>query len=135
MFEQILWLEAIGCFIVLAVRIQKSMAEIQFIQGVPEEIVPQIRLTRSRDGSNGKAIFYFENPKALQTDSADGIPGMFMLDEEGELITRKVKCKFVNGKPEALEATFIIKSVAEWERFMRFMERYAKENGLEFTPS
>ena len=111
------------------------MAEIQFIQGVSEEIVPKIRLTRSRDGSNGKAIFYFENPKALAADNTESIPGMFMFDEEGELVTRKVKCKFVNGKPEALEATFLMKSAAEWERFMRFMERYAKENGLEFTPS
>ena len=111
------------------------MAEIQFIQGVPEEIVPKIRLTRSRDGSNGKAIFYFENPKALESENTDGIPGMFMLDEEGELSTRNVRCKFVNGRPEALEATFFIKSLAEWDRFMRFMERYAKENGLEFTPS
>jgi len=28
-----------------------------------------------------------------------------MIDEEGEIVTREVKGKFVNGKPEALEVS------------------------------
>jgi photosystem II protein len=35
----------------------------------------------------------------------------------------------------AIEATVIFNSPAEWDRFMRFMERYGSENGLEFTKS
>jgi photosystem II protein len=58
-----------------------------------------------------------------------------MIDEEGEIVTREVKCKFINGKPEALEAVYLMRSPQEWDRFMRFMERYAEENGLEFTKS
>ena len=58
-----------------------------------------------------------------------------MLDEEGELSTKEVKAKFVNGQPEALEALFVIKSAEEWERFIRFMNRYAEENGLGFSKS
>jgi photosystem II 13kDa protein len=60
---------------------------------------------------------------------------MYMIDEEGEITTREVKAKFVNGKPEALEALYVMKSVAEWERFMRFMERYAEQSGLGFQKS
>lgn len=111
------------------------MAQIQFSRGITEEVVPDVRLTRSRDGSQGTATFYFENPKALDITSTENITGMYMIDEEGEIVTREVKGKFVNGQPTALEAILLIKSPDEWERFMRFMERYAQDNGLEFSKS
>lgn len=111
------------------------MAQIQFSRGVNEVVVPNVRLTRSRDESQGTAIFYFDNPKALDVTSTDEITGMYMIDEEGEIVTREVKAKFVNGKPSALEAILLMKSPNEWDRFMRFMERYGKEHGLGLTKS
>lgn len=111
------------------------MAQIQFYRGTNEEVIPDVRLTRSRDGSNGTATFYFQNPKALSNSSADNITGMYMIDEEGELVTREVKGKFINGKPEALEAVYLMRSIEEWDRFMRFMERYAEEHELGFEKS
>lgn len=111
------------------------MAQIQFFKGIEEEVTPEVRLTRSKDGSNGTATFYFQNPKALDSDSADNITGMYMVDEEGEIVTREVKGKFVNGKPAALEVLYLIKSVDEWDRFMRFMERYAEAHDLGFNKS
>lgn len=111
------------------------MAEIQFSRGITEDSVPDVRLTRSKDGTNGTATFYFDNPKALQTDKMEEITGMYLVDEEGELVSREVKAKFVNGKPEAIEAVYVIKSVEQWDRFMRFMERYAEEHGLGFSKS
>ncbi|MGE5660445.1 MAG: photosystem II reaction center protein Psb28 [Actinomycetota bacterium] len=109
------------------------MAKIQFSRGVDEEVVPDVRLTRSKTGSQGTATFTFENPKALDRDSREEITGMYMIDEEGEILTREVKAKFINGQPTSLEAIYLMKSPEEWERFMRFMERYAQENGLGFT--
>ena len=47
--------------------------------------------------------------------------GMFLTDDEGEISTVDVNAKFVNGKPQAVEATVVMKSTAEWNRFMRFM--------------
>jgi photosystem II protein len=111
------------------------MAEIQFSKGITEDVVPDVRLTRSKDGTNGTATFYFEKPRALGNDRTDDITGMYMIDEEGEISTREVKAKFVNGQPEALEALYVMKSVEEWERFIRFMERYAEQNGLGFSKS
>ena len=35
------------------------MAEIQFSRGVKEEVIPEIRLTRSRTGQSGTARFSF----------------------------------------------------------------------------
>ncbi|NJR18458.1 MAG: photosystem II reaction center protein Psb28 [Calothrix sp. CSU_2_0] len=108
------------------------MAHIQFSKGITEEITPDVRLTRSRSGQSGTATFIFQNPKALDSTSTEEITGMYLIDEEGEIVTREVKGRFVNGKADALEALLIMKSEEEWDRFMRFMERYAEENGLEF---
>ena len=75
-----------------------------------EPVVPDIRVTRSRDGRTGQAIFVFEQPEALAPEVMEAITGMFMIDEEGMLVTREVNGKFVNGKPSALEATYTWKS-------------------------
>ncbi len=111
------------------------MAKIQFSKGITEEVIPDVRLTRSRDGSQGTATFYFDKPKALDGTNTEDITGMYMIDEEGEIVTREVKGKFVNGQPTALEAILLMKSPGEWDRFMRFMERYAQEHGLGFSQS
>ena len=110
------------------------MARIQFsLASKPEEVVPDIRITRSTDGTNGMATFIFKNPVALDGNNMEEIAGLYLIDEEGELVSREVNAKFVNGKADAIEATYVIKSLDQWNRFMRFMERYAKEQGLDFT--
>ena len=63
-----------------------SIASIQFFRGVDELIVPEIRLTRSRDGRTGQAFFIFEQPDALNSESIGDIKGMILVDEEGELV-------------------------------------------------
>ena len=110
-----------------------SKAVIQFLNGVDEPVVPDIRVTRSRDGRTGQAIFVFEQPEALAPEVMEAITGMFMLDEEGTLVTREVNGKFVNGKPSALEATYTWKSEQDFERFMRFAQRYADSSGLGYS--
>ncbi len=109
------------------------MAAIQFFRGQDEPVVPEIRLTRSRDGRTGQALFMFEAPEALDPEATGDITGMIMLDEEGELVTREVKARFVNGSPSALEATYVWRSEPEFERFMRFAKRYAEVNGLGYS--
>jgi photosystem II 13kDa protein len=106
------------------------MAQIQFSQGITEPVVPEVKLTRSKSGEQSTASFYFEKPAILGNDVNEEVTGMYMLDEEGEIVTKEVKAKFVNGKPEALEVLYIMNSTAEWDRFMRFMERYSEANGL-----
>ncbi|KGF71808.1 photosystem II reaction center protein Psb28 [Neosynechococcus sphagnicola sy1] len=111
------------------------MAEIQFSRGLREDVIPEVRLTRARNGGSGTATFYFQNPGALSNTNTEEITGMYLIDEEGELATREVKAKFINGQPAALEALYLMKTADEWERFMRFMERYANEHGLGFSQS
>ncbi|MBE9031268.1 photosystem II reaction center protein Psb28 [filamentous cyanobacterium LEGE 11480] len=110
-------------------------AKIQFAKGFDETVIPDVRLTRSKDGSNGAATFYFENPDALAQDFTADVTGMYLSDEEGELLTRDVQAKFINGKPAALEAKYVMGTPAAWDRFIRFMERYAASNELGFQKS
>jgi photosystem II 13kDa protein len=110
------------------------MAEIQFIRGINEEVVPDVRVTRAKDGGTGRAVFYFEDPKIIQ-DSNLEIMGMYMVDEEGEFVTREVNAKFVNGQAKAIEAILTMRSAEEFERFTRFMDRYAQSHGLGFEKS
>ncbi len=106
------------------------MAEIQFSKGVTEEVVPDIKVTRSKSGNTGQAIFYFEDPQILSGDSTDEITGMYLVDDEGEIVSKEVKGKFVNGEARAIEATLVMKSAEEFDRFIRFMDKYAAEHGL-----
>ncbi|MAV11923.1 MAG: photosystem II reaction center protein Psb28 [Cyanobacteria bacterium] len=110
-----------------------AQASIQFFRGIDEPVVPDIRLTRSRDGRTGQATFVFEQPQALAPETLGDIGGMWMVDEEGEMVTREVNGKFVNGKPSALEATYTWKTEVDFERFMRFAQRYAEANGLGYS--
>lgn len=106
---------------------------IQFIQGTDEQTVPDVRLTKSKDGTNGVAIFRFEQPSVFDSSGEVGdITGFYMIDEEGVLQSVDVNAKFVNGKPAGIEAKYVMRSTREWDRFMRFMERYSNENGLQF---
>ncbi|MBO9998760.1 MAG: hypothetical protein J7641_07080 [Cyanobacteria bacterium SID2] len=42
------------------------MVHIEFARGVKENVIPDVQLTRSKDESNGRAFFYFQNPHALE---------------------------------------------------------------------
>ncbi|KAF3436082.1 hypothetical protein FNV43_RR23174 [Rhamnella rubrinervis] len=106
---------------------------IQFIQGTDEQTVPDVRLTKSRDGTNGMAIFRFDRPSVFDSSGEVGdITGFYMIDEEGVLQSVDVNAKFINGKPAGIEAKYIMRTPREWDRFMRFMERYSNANGLQF---
>lgn len=108
------------------------MAEMQFSRGIKEDVVPDVRITRAKDLSDGTATFYFDRPKAL-VDEGGEVTGLYMVDEEGELVTKDVNGKFINGEPAGIEAVFVMRGPEEWDRFIRFMERYSNDNGLGLT--
>eukprot|EP00879_Flechtneria_rotunda_P005738 GHRR01006039.1.p1 GENE.GHRR01006039.1~~GHRR01006039.1.p1 ORF type:complete len:187 (+),score=37.66 GHRR01006039.1:50-610(+) len=108
-------------------------ASLQFIRGVDEPVVPDVSLRRSRTGTSGQALFLFDNPSVFQASGELGdITGLFMIDDEGTLSTTDVKARFINGKPQAIEAKYSMRSQFEWDRFIRFMDRYAETNGMGF---
>ena len=103
-----------------------------------EPCVPDVSLTRSRDGSTGTATFRFERPRVLSfNDVWDNglITGIYLSDEEGALQSTDLSVEFVDGRPQTLVALVVLKSPDEWNRFMRFMKRYAETNDLAFERS
>lgn len=115
---------------------QQVRPVIQFIRGIDERVVPDVMLTRSKDGTNGVAVFTFEQPSVFDSSRELGdITGLYMVDEEGTLSTVDVSAKFLNGKPSKIEGQYIMRNTNEWDRFMRFMERYANENEMGFVKS
>ena len=108
-------------------------AKLQFVRGIDEPCVPDVKLTRSKDGTSGTATFVFDTPSIFDSSEELGdVTGLYMLDDEGEFSTVDVIAKFKNGKPDRVEAKYIMRSAFEWDRFMRFMERYAEQQGLGF---
>jgi len=107
---------------------------IQFVRGLEEKVIPDIKLTRAKDGSSGIATFLFDNPNVFDASTASegDVTGMFMTDDEGELSTTDVNARFSNGQPQAIESTYVMTSPEQWDRFMRFMESYSESNGLGF---
>ena len=109
-------------------------AKIEFVRGLEEKVIPDVKLTRARDGSSGIATFNFNSPNCFDASTATSgeVTGMFLIDEEGEVSTTDVNARFTNGKPQSIEATYVMSSPAAWDRFMRFMERYSDANDLGF---
>ena len=116
----------------------KPSAGISFYDGLYEPDVPDVKLTRSKDGENGVATFNFDKPSFFNCEREEDVPqgaitAMTMEDEEGEISTANVSARFVEGKPVGLLVRHEMKTPGEWDRFMRFMERYAEANGLGFA--
>lgn len=110
-------------------------ASIEFIAGETERCIPDVKLTRSPDGRVSTAVFTFDSP-AILSNQADGeMTGMHLKDEEGTVSTQDVNAQFVNGRPRALVARVTLNGFEAWDRFMRWMDRYAQVNGLAFTPA
>ena len=110
---------------------------IQFFNGIDEKVIPQIRLTKSKDGQAGQAFFRFESPEALLSENFKDIQGMYLIDEEGQIITREINIAVSkkNGKYTAIEAIYCWRSERDFNRFMRFANRYAKKFGLAYEKS
>ena len=110
-------------------------AKIQFVKGFNEKVSPKVRLTRSLDNTTGTATFKFKDPSILDKYAVkEGeVTGMYLIDEEGVLETRNVTVMHLKGKPRGIRAIYIMKNSEDWNRFMRFMERYGKSHGLAFT--
>ena len=98
---------------------------IQFIKGDNEKDLPEIRLFRDQDGKRGKAIYKFYNPTTITIENFDSIEKMYLIDQEGELSTRKIDLSISNDNISEVISIYNWNSEKEFERFMRFAKRYA----------
>ena len=102
-----------------------EVVSIQFKKGKNEKDIPEIRLFRSLDGKKGKAIYKFSRPTTITINNFQAIQKMYLIDEEGELSTRKIDLSILDDKITEVKSTYDWNSEKEFERFIRFAERYA----------
>jgi photosystem II protein len=107
--------------------------EIQFIEGKKEEILPIIKLTKSKNGKTGTATFVFISPKSIIGCTSKPLSGMILVSNTKKIITTDVTIYFREGKPFLLKAILIFKNSKEWFEFLSFMNSYSKETGLTFS--
>merc|ERR1711924_375936 len=82
--------------------------------------IPDVSLTRSRDGTTGVATFTFDNPSFLSaaSEALGETTGMYLKDS-GTMKTSEVTATFTNGKPCIVKGIMVMKGTDEWDRFMR----------------
>ena len=105
-------------------QINKKVS-IQFIKGKDEKNHPEIRLYRNTDGKKGQVIYKFNKPSSVTFENIESIQRMYLIDEEGELSTRKIDLKISDQYIKELKCIYNWSSEKEFERFMRFAQRYA----------
>jgi len=105
-------------------KINENVA-IQFVKGKNEEDLPEIRLSRNLDGKKGQVIYIFHKPTTITIENFQSIQKMYLIDEEGELSTRKIDISISENNIKEVKSTYNWNVEKEFERFMRFAERYA----------
>ena len=98
---------------------------IQFIRGKIEKDLPEIRIFRNIDKKKGHAIYKFYNPRTITKNNFNSIKKMYLIDQEGELSTKKIKLSLSHINIIRAESTYSWDTEKEFERFMRFAERYS----------
>ncbi len=109
---------------------RKHSIRIQFIKGIDEKVNPEIRLKRNRDKKTGQAIYKFRSPTSITEENLKNVQKMYLIDEEGELSSRKINIYVLDNNLIEVESIYNWNSDIDFNRFMRFAKRYAEFSRL-----
>lgn len=117
-----------------------KLPSIQFFEGISEEL-SNVSLRRNRNSGVRSVLMTFDSLKAIERfNSFTKRPNnsMLLTDEEGAISVEPSSIQFRFGGPEGdelqrVECKFEIEREDHWERFMRFMHRYADVNELAYS--
>ncbi|MGK7940617.1 MAG: photosystem II reaction center protein Psb28 [Crocosphaera sp.] len=112
---------------------------IEFFVGISEEL-SNVSLRRSKQTGIRNVLMTFENLKSLErfrSYTTQTYGDLRLIDSEGEISVTPSSLKIIWGGDEGDElkevsCAFDIEIDEHWERFMRFMERYAEANGMAY---
>ncbi|MGB2923705.1 MAG: photosystem II reaction center protein Psb28 [Limnothrix sp.] len=114
-------------------------ARIEFFNNIPEELS---NVSLKRDSrTNAKSVeMIFEQLNALEKFQSftSGFSGAIrLIDEEGDIAVTPSSCKIIFAGDEGDDlrgviCRFEIDQPEHWDRFMRFMHRYAEQNGFAY---
>lgn len=112
---------------------------IQFFEGIPEEL-SKVSLRRNPSSGVRSVLMTFDSLKAIEKFNSfrkKFSNAMRLTDEEGEISVEPSSVQFIFGGDEGdelkrVECKFEIERSDHWDRFMRFMNRYAEANGMAY---
>lgn len=109
---------------------------VQFIEGVNEEI-SGISLRKRRNSETKIIVLTFDQLQAIKKlrSFTNKVENLLLEDEEGKIQVTPSGIKFIFVDDDELskaECSFEVYSELEFERVMRFLNRYAQEKGFEF---
>jgi photosystem II Psb28-2 protein len=112
---------------------------IEFFQDLPEEL-SNVSLRRVKGATGRRVVMIFQKLQALERFNSftkQFSNSMRLIDEEGEITVEPNSVQFKFGGPEGdelerVEVQFDIEVEEHWDRFMRFMNRYAEANGMAY---
>jgi photosystem II Psb28-2 protein len=113
---------------------------IEFFVGLSEEL-SNVSLKHNPRTNVFTVVFFFEKLKALekfQSFTSQTYGDLRLMDEEGTITVHPLGTRVMFGGDDAddlmgVECTFEVHDDGHWDRFLRFMERYAEANGMEFS--
>ncbi len=115
---------------------------VEFFDGIYEAL-SDVSLRRDRETGDRIVLMVFNQLQAIerfQSYTNRFAKALRLTDEEGQIDIQPDSMQFVFGGPEGddlkrVECKFAITQDEHWERFMRFMHRYADTNGMEYGES
>ncbi|MGA9379903.1 MAG: photosystem II reaction center protein Psb28 [Phormidium sp.] len=117
----------------------EQIPTIQFFEGISEELA-DVSLRRNTSTGVKSVLMIFKQLKAVENFNSFKSRfsnALLLTDSEGEITVEPSGVKFIFGGPEGddlqrVECKFEIDRDDHWERFMRFMNRYAEANGMAY---
>lgn len=112
---------------------------IEFFEGIPEDL-SDVSLRRNQTTGVRSVLMVFKELDAIErfrSYTNRFAKALLLTDAEGKIEIEPSSVKFIFGGPEGnhlerVECRFEIDQEAHWERFMRFMHRYAEANGMAY---
>jgi photosystem II Psb28-2 protein len=117
-----------------------QVPSIEFFEGLPEELT-NVSLRRDRSTGSRSVMLMFDTLKAIEAFNSYRKrfnKNLRLIDSEGEITIEPSSLQFIFGGPEGddiqrVECRLDIDREDHWERFMRFMHRYAEANGMAYN--
>lgn len=112
---------------------------VQFIEGLDEEI-SGVSLRKQKNTNTQIVVLSFQRLQAAEglRSYRSRVTHLWLRDEEGEIKVSPSGIKFFYVGDDDLskvECSFEVDSEEVFERVMRFLHRYAEENGFEYQTS
>ncbi len=116
-----------------------SIPSVEFFEGISEEI-SNVSLRRNRNTGARSVLLSFEQLRCIERFNSYRkrfSNALLLTDSEGQITVEPSSVQFIFGGPEGddlerVDCKFEIEREEHWERFLRFMDRYAEANGMAY---